>query len=405
MPTYQYEALGKAGNLETGSLEADDEPAALRLLTADGLSVFSLELASIAQQKSWLAQDLRFGRKAIQYGQLGRMAQKLALLLRAGLTLTQSLKTLIETTESKLLRDAVGLAFERHVAGESFGKALSRDERFPAFFVAMVLSGEGSNSLPQALEEVAEYFVRQEALKRRILGQLTYPAILVLATVALLMVIIFFLGPNLLPLFENAPNGPPGLFVLLGDINRILTENPIGALMAFGILMGLFALLGFTQAGRELLSKALYCLPPIRKIAMELSYARFARSISAFLDSGMTLEGALEQNVQGRFGGSPQAIERALEFLRAGQSPAEAFSEFSSTPRLFKELFSIGLESNRLVDVMRSLSAQLEAQANQKVERIVALLTPAITLAIGIGVGGLALIILTAILEVSQVAV
>jgi type IV pilus assembly protein PilC len=199
MPTFTYAARTAAGETQSGTLEANDQGTAVRLLRERGLVPTSIAQSAGGGVSKAPAKKRKGKGGACKIDDLCVMAQQMSVMIRAGLPLIEVLDILSDQTERIVLANALRQIEKDVSAGSSFTEALQKHPAiFNQFFISMVKAGEASGMLDSILDQVATYLERIASLQRKIKSAIMYPA--TVSTVAIGITI--FLLVKVVPVFE-----------------------------------------------------------------------------------------------------------------------------------------------------------------------------------------------------------
>jgi type II secretory pathway component PulF len=400
---FRYQAIAVAGDalgtLASGELSADCAADVRARLRQAGMQVVSLAAVEDISLPAWLPvreffeRHLRHRRVAL----VDEVLDGLATLLESGVPLTESLETLqrSEVAEHAALRRMLAGLAEAVRSGGSLGDAMrSAPAWFDPVAVAIVETGEHGGALAQALRGVAKRHARSDEVAQKILSALAYPAIVSVVGISVWL----FLSTKTLPEFVR----------ILSDgkvpVPRV-TQIVMGAgqwILANGwMVVVLFALAAAAWIGAR--GRLADSLPPIVKrlewspvVLRRLRLARFATTLSELLGHGVPLVEALR--VLAPTAGHP----RFAALIRAGAARIERGEQFSDTvdeerwfPAEFRRLIEMGEQSGELTSLLSRLGARLERSSERRVDRLTALLEPAVilTLAVLIGVVAMAAVL------------
>jgi general secretion pathway protein F len=396
---YRYRAVDRAGTLVTGEREADSEAAVLDWLKSRDLVPLRAAKAKSSALTLTIGSRLPPARRAV-------LTRELAVLLEAGLQLDQAL-SLLHRSASKPAEAALLAAILSKVqGGAAFSEALGAEGSiFPPDYVAMVRAGEASGTLAPVLERLADQLERSHKLKVQVQGQLIYPAVLTLAAIGSVVVLMTVVVPAFAPLFAEAGRDLP-------PITRAMIAfagaTKLGGPWLAAILLG-FAL-WVSRRNREhpvrrALDKAILAVPILGPLRTRLEAARFCRTLGTLLANGVALVQALTLS-RAALGNEvlAEAIERVTDGVRRGLPVNRCLRSEAAWPSLMAELCQVGEETGRLAPMLLKLADMFDEEAGQKLERFVTLLTPLITLALGLMVAGVLAGLLQTILSVNELA-
>lgn len=404
MATFRYKALSAAGAIVSGTLEAVSEAAAIQQLRAQGHYPISAAVADAPDWRRWLTQNLS-PKRGLSTRELAIATSELATLIHAGLELDRALQILTGLGETQSLAAPLGAVLARLRDGASFADALAVDPAFPKFYVNMVRGGEMSGNLDATLHHLAEYLARAQTIREAITSALVYPVIL-LATAGLsIAVILIFVLPQFEPLFHDAGKSLPlatRIVMALGDF--------LGA-MWWAILMSLVAgALWFRHALRQPVFRrrwdALILRSPLLgDLFIKMEMERFSRTLGTLLGNGITLPVALGITRDTLSNSVIAAVvgETALS-LREGEGLAGRLARSGVFPSMALDLVRVGEETGRLDEMLLRQADLYEHAVKHKIDRLLALLVPVLTVFLGMIVAGLIGSMLVAILSVNDLA-
>jgi len=409
MPVYSYQGYDSTGTRESGTVEASNEKLAFDTLQSRGITVFDISIGTgpAGSELPWYRRDISFRGGELPYDDQAATADLLATLFGAGLSATEVIRIAALSSETPEIKRHFERVEQRVVDGSSFSDAFEAENRlFSPIFVSFLKVSDTANTLPQLLKELGRFFQKQNAVQQKVVSALIYPAILVAAASVLLLVVIFYLAPNLEPIFASVDREPPRTLAFLLSANEGLRSYWVFIAAGFGGL--LFAFLAALQipSVNSALSRARLRLPIVGKLMRLTALSRLAQVTELLLSSGQPLAEALRTGAQvmGGSSGFGARFEEAAKAIEAGLSASTVFDEDSAIPSTFKELFRIGEETNRLPSTLAALSESMANQADRQSQRLLNLLTPALTLILGLGIGFLIYTLMGAILEVNELA-
>lgn len=409
MPQYVYQGIDITGGSEAGTIEASTEGLAFDTLQARGITVFDLTLdgTATAIQVPWYRRDISFRSNKMSFeGQAG-VAELLATLFGARLSATEVIRIAGLSTDNSDIKRHFERVGQRVADGVGFATAFDEENRlFSPMFIAFLQVSDVANEMPRLLNDLARYLRRMDTARQKVVSALIYPAILVLAAIALLFVVIFYLAPNLEPIFASVGKEPPGTIAALLALNEVIRSYwliLLGALVAV-LILGAAALR--LPPARALLSRIQYRIPYLGKMMKLAALARLTEGTGLLLSSGQSLPDALRLSgrIMGGLSGFSITFQEAADTLEAGQMASTVFSHDRAMPSMFKELFRIGEETNKLPETLTALAETMSSQADRQSQRFLNLVTPGLTLVLGLGIGALIYTLMGAILEVNELA-
>lgn len=377
MPHFRYKALSTAGDPIEGVMEAASaEEVIVRLQDAG-----NLPLDARPADDSGGSLAALFRRAPMKGAQVLQFTQQLATLLGAGQPLDRALQILLDLPDSPEARRVIERVRDAVRGGTPLSQALEQEEGvFSRLYVNMVRAGEAGGSLHDTLKRLAEYLERSKALRESVINALIYPSILVLMVFGALLLLLGYVVPQFLPLFEDM------------DVEMPLLTRVVMALGNFVsgywwlLLAGLVA--GFMLLRRRLAD------PQTRRgfdawvlrrglvggLVARLETARLARTLGTLVHNGVPLLTALSiaRNVMGNLALS-DAVEAASAEVKTGGGLAQALGRSKLFPRLALQMVAVGEESGDLDTMLTKVADTFDQEVKNTVERLLAALVPTVT--------------------------
>lgn len=402
MTVYRYRAADRDGNLTAGEREAESRDAVVRWLQERRLVPLAVETGAAAAAATTTVKSVAHLPPARHLAFL----RKLATLIEAELPLEEALSLIASLDGDAREKTVVNGLLDRLRSGEPLSAAMAALGCFPADQVALVKAGEAGGSLGVALVRLAAALERSHALRERVRSALIYPAILAAAAVGSVVLMMTVVVPAFEPMFADAGRTPPPATRFLLDLAAAMRVWTAPGLALLGALWLLFARVRRLPAAAARLDGWLLRLPVVGELAARLEAARFARTLGTLLSNGAPLLVGLEL-AQGALTNRRLAATAAdaAEHLRAGGRLGERLLADPCWPRLSAELTRVGEETGRLPAMLLRTADILEEESGRALERLVALITPAVTLTMGAVVAGVVLALLSAVLAVNDAAI
>ncbi len=401
MTLFHYRAAGRAGDVESGEIDALDEATAVERLQASGFIPIRVEPAEPAAKAHGGGM---FSRGRIGQEQVGALTRDLATLLRSGLPLDRATEILISLAPSPQMQALLTRVRDDVRAGAAFSKALEAHPAvFSRFYVGMVRAGEAGGALGAVLARIGEFMERSKELKETVKSALIYPSILVLASVTSVMLLLIFVVPQFSQMFEQSGKALPvatRIVIGAGDLLRNYWWTlPLGLFLVYRY----FAWQMGRPESKFVWDGRMLRLPLAGDLLTKIEVARFARTLGTLLANGIPLLAALTI-VKETVGNSVIAagLETAREQLKAGQGLAKPLMAQDIFPRLAVHMVSVGEETGRLDEMLTRVADVYDGEVSLAVKRTLALMEPVMILGLGLVIGGIIISILLAILKVNS---
>lgn len=406
MPRYRYRAYDAAGTQKSGEMEAASEARVLDSLRSAGLlPVEAVEQNGRKREDRWWERDL-FASRTLQPVSLALFTRELSTLVKAEVPLDEALRIVAMQPMGSHVRNVVEETLRHLVEGASLSEAMDRQGRFGEFYCSMVRAGEATGNLTEVLRELAAVLERSVETRARLRSALIYPAVLVLMALAALIVIATILLPTFVPVFESAGAEPPFVIRAIIAVETVIVDYWI-ALAAMSLaLSGACAVLWRHPQARLSRHRLVLRTPLLGETVALAESARIARTLASLIGSGMPMLGALRisQGVAGNAMFSA-ALAQTAEDVKEGGMLSRALQRQGIFPDLMPRLIAVGEETGRLEPMLRHLEAIFETQVQRRIERGLTLLSPSLTVVMGLLVGGLIMSVMSAVLGINQLAI
>lgn len=403
MAVYEYRGLTGAGADTTGVVDAENLRAARTKLRKQG--VFPVQVVEAAGQAAAAASGGRRPSRRLGLPDVAILTRQLATLLAAGLPLMEAMAVLIEQSEKPTMRTVVTEVREAVREGRALADALRQSPRlFSPMYIQMVRAGEASGTLDAVLARLADVLESQVRLRNRVLATMTYPLFMLVIGSLILFAILIFIVPQVVRVFEEMHQVLPLPTRLLIGVSHIVQSY--WWLLA-GVVVAAAAWLRrvlASEAGRQYADALILRVPLFGRLARLTALARFARTLSVLLKSGIPLLAALDI-VKAVMANRvlEQAIETARVGLKEGEGLAPLLKRSGFFPPLLTHMVAVGERSGALEGMLLKVSEVYENEVESTVNSLTALLGPAMILLMGLAVLFIVLAILLPLFEMSQV--
>ncbi len=400
MPVFEFEAVERDGKVAIGTLSAADSDAVARQLQERGAVPLRIETGQSA------ASSLTRLRRSLPSAKLSRFARELALLLDAGLRLDQALASVARSRDLRPLAPALNVVLEEVRAGVPFSDALERrPEIAPPYAIGMIRAGEAAGALATILRSLADLADRRARSTKAVRAALTYPAILGVTAAVSIGTLFTVVLPQLEPLFEGAGDRLPTMTIIVLAASRLFREYGLFALGAL-ILAGLAVRMSLnTPETRRAFHGLLLRLPIVGGLIRRIEGGRFARLFSTLIGAGLPAASALDL---AKGGATNMAFAEALQDVRSalveGRGIAEPLATANIFPAVLLDLARVGEESGRLGEVLGHAANILEEEAENEIQRGIALLAPLLTIGLGGVIAFVIASVVMAILSMNSIA-
>lgn len=384
MPTFVYDATSATGGATRGTIEAPSRGVAVERLLAQGQTPVRL----VEQTGGAGAGTAASGRLTPLFGLASdrlEILRELSLLLRAGLGVERALIAMQGLTTKARVRAALSQMLDGLRGGEPLSAAMQRaGHLFPETVRKLVASGEASGRLPDVMARLAETHARSRELSDKVVSALIYPALLVVVMLGVLVVIFTVVLPRLEPLFAQSRDALPWPTAVLLAISYFV--NGYGWWLLVAIIVGAVVTGQALRRPETKLALDRFALSSRFTLDLPRRYqaAQFCRNLAMLIDGGMPLNRALESAeaaVSNRF--MRGAMAKLLDDVRQGRSLHAALEGTQVFPRLAIEFAAVGEETGRIGAMLNEAADVLDRDVRTQIDRLSALLLPAVTIVLG----------------------
>ncbi|HEX8242683.1 MAG TPA: type II secretion system F family protein, partial [Longimicrobium sp.] len=323
----------------------------------------------------------------------------LATLLEAGFPLDRALAAVSRVVARRDVAAAVLEVRDRVRGGARLDEAMAASPAvFPRFAVGMVRAGERGGKLAAALGRLAAQMEREQALRARLTSAMVYPAVVASAGAGALAVLFAWVLPRFVALLGDTGSAIPRSTQLLLATGQFVKAWWWALLLVPFIVAAVVAAVRSSDEGRAGVDRALLAFPIVGGLRRRAAATRLARTLSALLESGLPILGALEVAAASLADAAvAEEVLRAREEVRAGDRLAVALRRSRAFPFLFVQMVEVGEESGRLPEMLERAAASMEGELERGLDRLLRLVEPVMIVFFGALVGLVALSLLQAI--------
>lgn len=380
MSQYAYKAISLAGETLRGQMEADSVDEVSARLQDQGHTPLQVRLAAGAGSgrgvMGW------FQRGPFSGDELAQFTHQLATLLGAGQPLDRALGILLELPEGEHAKKLVARVRDRVRGGNSLSSALDEEHGvFPKLYVSLVRAGEAGGSLEETLRRLADYLERAQALRGSVINALIYPAFLLVGVLGSLVLLLAYVVPQFVPIFEDMQVPIPWITEVV-----LVLGNTLQAWWWLIVLVlggGFFFWRARLREPAALLAwhARLLHMRVLGPLLLKVETARIARTLGTLLKNGVPLLGAISiaRQVTGN-----RALDAALaaahEEVKGGAGLSLALARSKLFPRLAMQMVQVGEEAGQLDTLLLKVADTFELESKRAIDRLLAALVPALTI-------------------------
>ncbi|WLQ14625.1 type II secretion system F family protein [Hahella aquimaris] len=396
--TFVWEGTDRKGNKTKGEVSGSNVAVVKAQLRKQGINPIKVK----KKAESILGKHT----KKITPFDIAIFTRQMATMMKAGVPLVQSFDIVADGLEHPSLRELVLDIKNEVAAGNSFAGALKKHPKyFDDLFCNLVDSGEKSGALETMLDRIATYLEKTETLKKKVKKAMTYPIAVLVVAVIVTGILLIKVVPQFQELFQGFGADLPAFTQLVINMSEALQSSWY---IVLGIMIA--AVVAFTEAKRrspafaDALDKYILKLPIMGDILHKSAVARFARVLATTFAAGVPLVDALE-SVAGATGNSVfrKAVNKIRDEVSSGTQLQYSMKGTGVFPAMAVQLTSIGEESGALDDMLEKVADHYEAEVDDAVDNLTALMEPLIMAVLGVLVGGLIIAMYLPIFQLGSV--
>lgn len=395
MPTFKFEALDTSGQEVKDSVDAGNEEEASQKIKAMGYFVTKL---TAAQQKGGKKGKKKTGKSRKTFV-LGGVSQKMlciftrqfSTLQDAGLPVLRSLRILEKQMKPSALKNSLIDVVEDVESGSTLSEALGRHPKcFDRLYVNMVKAGEAGGALEVILQRLAEFKEKSQSLKRKVIGAMVYPSVVIMVAVGILTFIMVSIIPKFKKIFEEFGLSLPQATKILIDVSDwVASYWYVIPLFPLGVYL-LIKLIRLTKAGNYALDRMVLWIPIVGSLVEKTIVARTMRTLGTLISSGVPILEALAivkdtaNNVV-----FERMFQRVLESIREGDTIADPLREARLVDDMVVNMVEVGEETGDLDTMLYKVADFYDEEVDTLVKSLISLLEPIMIVFLGGVIGAI----------------
>ncbi len=397
MTVFKYTAKNKAGSKISGILEADNQNLAVETLRKK-------ELIPINLSEEKPKKHVVGGGKKVKLDDLVIFSRQLATMVDSGIPLVQALSILGEQISKENFKQVILRIRQDIEEGAGFCDALAKHTAvFSPLYINMVRAGEASGLLNEILDRLANYLEKASSLQRKVKSSMTYPIVVI----SMSLIITIFLLVKVVPTFK-------GIFDMLGGTLPLPTRILIGisdlVQHAFIYMVLIFVALAFflkkwstTPKGRRTIDYNLLRLPVFGPLLKKVAIAKFSRTLSTLVKSGVPILGALE--IVGKTAGNKiveEALDNARKSIKEGEPISGPLAEGKVFPPMVVRMIAVGEQTGELEKMLSKIADFYDEQVDATVSSMTSLIEPMVIAILGVIIGGIVVSLFLPIFKITE---
>jgi len=395
MPTYTYRAKNLKGEELRGSYHAISENQVKEMLGEKGY--FLVDAQTSSKQLSFEGILGRVGSK-----DLSVFCRQFSVILDAGITIIEAVSILEEQCENKRLKKVLGSILEEIQKGRLLSDTMERNnDVFPEFMISMVKVGELSGQLNHIMDQLANYYEKDNKMKGKVKTAMTYPAILATMTVGVVLILLI----KVLPMFVDTLAQFGGELPLITKVMMTASAFLVNNFFLLLILV-LIAILGFvyyskSDTGGYMIDKIKLQVPIIKTLTVKLITSRFARSMGILLKSGVPVINAIE--IMSNMVGNKVAtvhFKSCINEIEGGKGLAEPLKTMNIFPPLLIHMVAVGEKTGELDDLLNRTAGFFDEEVEESIQKLTTMIEPIMLVIMAVVVGTIVVAVLMPMLSI-----
>jgi len=381
MPYFNYTIRDANGQTRSGKVEAPNAEELRKRLQAEGLQV--LEVTE--DRKAPRVPAGGYGR--VKLSDLAIFARQFSTMLDAGVSLIRCLDVLQAQTNNARLRKILMDLSARVESGESLSRSMARHPKaFSQLIIGLIRAGEVGGVLEESLQRIAAFLEKDVQLRRKIRTALTYPVIVLLVAIGIVIFLVSWLVPQFAQLFkELGIEELPAPTQFLVDLSALFTQRWYVVIIAVVAILIAYKLFVSTRVGRRVADRVKLRVPVFGPLHHKIVMARFSRTMGTLLASGVPILQAME-TVAGVVGNSvvSDAVIESRARIREGEKIADPLQRSKMFPPMVVHMVSVGEESGSLDHMLNKIADFYENEVEMTIATLTASIEPVMIVLLGV---------------------
>mgnify|MGYP001661585653 CR=1 FL=1 len=381
MKKFKYKAMKNDGTKTTGEYEANSRDDVMEMITSNGY--YPLKVEEVIESAT-----ININRK-IKVKEISIFCRQMYTMLDAGVPLINALNLMSTQVTNKHLVEIVKELEEDVRKGEMLSNSMRKfPEAFPTLLTSMVESGEASGNLDEMFLRMSTHFEKENKINNKVKAAMIYPIILAIVGVAALIVVMTFVMPTFVSLFDSSGAELPAATRLLIGLSSFMSNH---YLMVVGILIAVVVgiiMYSKTESGIYFFAKLKITFPLIKDLNRKMIVSRFTRTLSTLLASGVSLVESLPivsavlNNVI-----AEDEVLKIRERVVKGEGLSTPIEDCELFPPMLSSMVRIGEESGALDDMLNKTADFYDEEVEQAIQTLTSMLEPIMIIIMGLVIG------------------
>ena len=398
MPTYVWKGRNQYGEKRKGEVDAPDQAAAVahvkRMRITDPV---------VKEKPKDILEKIPLFQPRVTDKDIVVFTRQLATMIDAGLPLVQCLEILSKQQENSTFKRVIGEIQEDVEAGTTFADSMRKHPKvFDSLYSNMIEAGETGGILDTILNRLAIFMEKTMALKKKVKGAMTYPAICLAISVLILVIILVFVIPVFEEMFSQLDAALPIPTQIVVAVSHAFKNHLLWIILPIILLIYIFKRVYSTEKGRYRIDQFFLRLPVVGILIRKVAVAKFTRTLSTMLQSGVPILEALQ--VVAKTAGN-KVIERAVfrvgDAIAEGRPMAEPLMESGVFPNMVVQMINVGESVGALDTMLEKIADFYDEEVDQAVSNLTAMIEPFMMVFLGGIIGTLVVAMYLPIFEMA----
>lgn len=400
MPTYAFEAMNSSGQEVKDEVDASSSEEAIAKIRQKGFFPTKVREKAgkkrVAKKKG--KEETVAGKKKMPFSlgkvstkQLTAFTRQLSTLQDAGLPILRSLQILEQQQKPGLMKSIIGAVAEDVEGGASLSDSMAKyPKAFDKLYTNMVNAGEAGGVLDLILARLADFMEKAQKLKKKVVGAMIYPAVVICIAVAIVTGIMIFVVPQFEKIFKDFKVQLPGVTQMLLAISRWFANDYGWAYLIAApfLLIGTVRLAKMSQGGKFAVDVITLKIPILGTIVGKSVIARFTRTLGTLISAGVPILDAI--NITKETSGNEvfaRALTKVHDAIREGESFAEPLRATKVCDAIVVNMVDVGEETGDLDKMLMKVADNYDNDVDVLVGSLVSILEPVMVVILGVMVG------------------
>lgn len=383
LPKYVCVVIDKDGNRTKQRIEAPSPETVSETLKARNYYLVSIKEEGIFDKEIEIGGSGVIGSK-----QVALFARQFSMLLKAGVSVSGALDILREQLDVKQTRKVVDSTYQEVLKGLSLSQAMRSTKRLPDLFVNMVEAGESGGFLDEVMDRMATYYEKDNKIVEKVRNALIYPAVVIVVTIVVVYILVTQVVPQFVNMFNSMSIELPGTTKALIAISDFLNKYWMILFIVLAVLIAILVKYLRTPKGKLKKDTILMATPIFKNIILKSIVARFTRTLSIMVKTGVPMLKAIELSSRVV---NNKVVEKGLmvvaDEVSSGKSLSEPIRKMKLFPKMVISLIKTGEETGALDEMMDKCADFYDEEVANLSERLTTLLEPIIIIVLAGVVG------------------